>query len=308
MKRRLKIYADTNLWNLLCDRGDAQKVLASLNANNATLVLGFHTIYELAKTFRNPTDDRIKRGKELFSYLKLFVDHDIPCSKDNAELLAAEMWALKLRTPTVDVFHSSADFAVIKNEVALLANGILSGTASSFINERIEFASNTRANQISHLEIRDSMKQRLKEVHRDRLADWLNAETFSSAGHRNLTHQIANRFPGLPEIDLQEYATALLQSSNSRMAKGLVRADLYYNWRCANRGSNPKDLIDDMFHVLNSTYCDVYATEEQKQTEYAGLLLTPDTRVAIYDGAVPVDVWLAELTSKACQPFAVAGA
>jgi hypothetical protein len=67
---------------------------------------------------------------------------------------------------------------------------------------------------------------------------------------------------------------------------------LYYNWRCANRGSNPKDLFDDMYHVLNAIYCDVYATKERGHAEYAGLLLTTNTKVAIYDGRTPVGGWI----------------
>jgi hypothetical protein len=47
-----------------------------------------------------------------------------------------------------------------------------------------------------------------------------------------------------------------------------------------------------MYHVLNATYCDVYATKESGQREYAGLLLTPRTRVAIYDGRDSLDTWL----------------
>jgi hypothetical protein len=85
--------------------------------------------------------------------------------------------------------------------------------------------------------------------------------------------------------------TALLANPRFRFSRGVVRADLYYNWRCANRGSNPPDLIDDMFHVLNATYCDVYATKDKKQLEYAGLMLTADTRVEIYTSG-PVDQWL----------------
>jgi hypothetical protein len=52
-------------------------------------------------------------------------------------------------------------------------------------------------------------------------------------------------------------AQGLLQHQASRTAKGLVLADLYSNWRCAHQNSNPKDLVDDMYRVLNATHCDV---------------------------------------------------
>lgn len=52
-----------------------------------------------------------------------------------------------------------------------------------------------------------------------------------------------------------------------------------------------------MFHVLNATYCDVYATKDKKQLEYAGLLLTANTKVELYDGGL-VSEWLGEVVSE----------
>ena len=68
----------------------------------------------------------------------------------------------------------------------------------------------------------------------------------------------------------------------------------YYNWRCATRGSNRFDLMDDMLHVLQATYCDIYATAEAKQSEYASHLLAR-TRVEIYGRQTPIDRWLETL-------------
>jgi hypothetical protein len=50
-----------------------------------------------------------------------------------------------------------------------------------------------------------------------------------------------------------------------------------------------------MFHVLNATYCDVYATKESGQADYAKLLLTRNTRLAVYSGSDLLDAWLAAL-------------
>src|SRR5712671_372308 len=57
-------------------------------------------------------------------------------------------------------------------------------------------------------------------------------------------------------------------AEDSRIAKGIVRTDLYFNWRCANRGSTPGDLADDLYHVLNASYCAIYATAEPRQAVY----------------------------------------
>ena len=48
------------------------------------------------------------------------------------------------------------------------------------------------------------------------------------------------------------YQDLLTASPACHLSRALVRADLYYNWRCANRGSNPKDLFDDTYDVLNA--------------------------------------------------------
>jgi hypothetical protein len=57
-------------------------------------------------------------------------------------------------------------------------------------------------------------------------------------------------------------------------------------------GSNPADLVDDMLHVLQAIYSDFDVTGEGKLTEYASLLLSPRTKVAIYDLKTPIDQWL----------------
>ncbi|HVB07570.1 MAG TPA: hypothetical protein VNF00_01370 [Candidatus Acidoferrales bacterium] len=93
----MNIYLDTMLWNALCDHAvDPQKLVTSLAARDANLVLGLHNFYELAKIFRKQTTEAVERGRRLFSYLSQFLDAGILCVKENDELLAMEMWALKL--------------------------------------------------------------------------------------------------------------------------------------------------------------------------------------------------------------------
>jgi len=292
----MNIYLDTNLWNLLCDRGvDAQECIALLDVKNIKLVLSTHTIYELAETFRSSKAKASERGRQLFSYIKTFVDLDVPCAKENTELLAAEMWALKLRTSTVDGFLREQDYELLRREVDRLAAGDFDDRADKFIKERTAFASNTRAAQVRHLEDRADIKRQLKSVGTDAIELWLQTAS-NSKGIDILTFHIQRMFPEAPVIEAMEYAKALLASPVSRIAKGLVRADLYYNWRCGCHDSTPKDLIDDIYHVLNSTHCEIYATEEKGQLEYSGLLLTTRTRTVIYDGETPLEQWLVTRT------------
>ena len=127
---------------------------------------------------------------------------------------------------------------------------------------------------------------------------WLRQQVFSASGIEQLTRHVQRQFPEIPVSEAEEYASGLLSFPARRMARGLILADLYYNWRCARRESNPKDLVDDVQHVLNSSYCDVYATGDARQAEYAYLLLTSNTRVKIYRSEKPIDEWLEDLSAK----------
>jgi hypothetical protein len=109
------------------------------------------------------------------------------------------------------------------------------------------------------------------------------------AGAALLSRQLERLFPELPEKAAIERALALLTPPARRFARGVVRADLYYNWRCATLGLNPKDLIDDMYHVLNAVYCNVYATGDIRQEEYARLSLTSNTRVIVHPNSAPIE-------------------
>jgi hypothetical protein len=287
------IYLDTNLWNELCDQAvDPEGLTKSLGSRDARLVLGTHCVYEMSKTFRAyKSRTAASRAQELFLYLKEFVESDIPCVKETMELLAAEMLALKWQVSTINPILSSDEHLKVKQEVAKLANGVFDERADAFIADRTAAAATTRRDQTQHLDRRVDTKQKLKDVRPEHLEKWLQAETMTT-GAALLAEHIQGRFPEAPPREVSEWAPALLALPAYRVARGLVRADLYYNWRCAHRNSNPKDLIDDMFHVLNSTYCDVYATKEDEQSKYASFLLTSRTKVAIYDGRTKVDRWL----------------
>jgi hypothetical protein len=291
----MDIYLDTILWNLLCDQSvEPEGFVQRLATKNARLVLGLHNFYELTKSFQTTRRQFLDRGKVLLSCFNRFIEAGAPCVKDNMELLAVEMWAAKLRVPVTDVFLSQEDRVLISSKVGSLGNGEFDEKADDFLKAQKQFALGTRSGQINFLEGRTDLKTRLQAVPSDNLERWLELQTKTSACIGLLTQHILQRFREVPPNEAEEYAAALLAPPPKNFSRGVVRSDLYYNWRCANRGSVPKDLIDDMYHVLNAVYCDVYATREQGQAEYAPLILTPNTKVAIYSSG-PVDQWIENL-------------
>jgi hypothetical protein len=292
------IYLDTMMWNKLKDQGvDPSRLMDRLAAKGAGLALSEHSIYEIARTFKgNP-----HRGRDLFQYLKAYLERGIVCVYDNLKQLHGEVAVMNRYEDGVVAFYSPDDYAQLNAEVDKLANGVFDETAESAVSERRAFAESTRSDQKQHVENTPDVRARLRDVAESDLPTWLDSEVNADIGTAMLARHMLRPFEGkLPEELALRNAYALLRIPESRMSKALVRADLYYNWRCANRGSNPKDLIDDMYHVLNATYCEVYATAESGQTEYARLLLTDKTKIAIYeDGQESLEEWLVALLSVA---------
>jgi len=283
------IYLDTNLWNRLLDQGaDPMELLRELKRQNANLVLSGQTVCELARTFRTST----ARGRELFRYVKVYIDAGIVGTYDNMDLLRLEVNALYARADLVEAYFNTADYDLLKSEVAKLAEGIVDERAWTFLSERKEFATITRDEQKAHFEKRPDMRTRLLAVPGDGLAAWLDEQVSGDVGAAMLTRHLLRIYESTLTDAAISTAQGLLQHPASRMAKALIRADLYSNWRCAHRGSNRRDLVDDMYHVLNATYTDVYATAENGQKEYASLLLSQWTRPEFYDDSMRLADWL----------------
>jgi hypothetical protein len=287
------IYLDTNIWNRLIDQGvSAARLTEDLASKGADLALSGQTVYELSRTFLSLDPNVLLRARDLFRYLKQFVDGDIPCCHDNMQQLHGEVSAMNTGASEVIAFYSPKEYALLRNEVEKLSQGICDTHAEQFITGRKQFSESTRSGQKNHFQSKQHVKNQLKAIPQDDLRSWLDKEMLTDSGTAILASHLLRMYIGLPEETAILNAAALLRIPPSRVAKGIVRADLYLNWRCANRDSIPKDLADDLYHVLNSSYCAIYATAEPRQAKYASLVLSEHTRVAIYTERIPVDAWV----------------
>jgi hypothetical protein len=214
-----------------------------------------------------------------------------PFARDMQQL-QGEVSALHSGTTGVIAFYGPDEYKLLQNEVDKLAAGVFDAKAEEFISGRRQFSESTRVDQKTHLEGKNHVKNELKAVTESHLLTWLDGQTPSDNGAAILARHLLRIYESTDVDAAVSNALGLLAIPASRVAKGVVRADLYYNWRCANRGSNSKDLVDDLYHVLNASYCDIYLTAEAAQTEYASLILSKWTVVTIYDGQTPIDEWL----------------
>jgi len=290
------IYLDTNLWNRLNDQNiDPDKLVSDLRDKNAMLVLSGQTVYEFSRTFFGSKSDAVSRAQELFKYLRRYLAAGIVCAHDVMEQLKGEIAALNSGRGAVVVFYDPQQYAMVTEEVEKLANGVPDEKAEEFIRDRRRFSESTRSDQKNHFEVKQHMKTLLNATSKSELPVWLETKVAGNDGAAILASHILRMYDNVPPEAAINTAIALLGFAPPRVSKGIVRADLYYNWRCATRGSNSKDLVDDLYHVLNASYCDIYATAEPAQAGYAPLILTGPTLVAIYDGQLPIDQWLLDV-------------
>lgn len=288
------IYPDTIIWNLLCDQNIApRKLLDSLRDKGFTLVVSFHTVYELARNFERNDPFGNARGRQLFSYLKQYLDLDIPSTKQLWELIMDEDEAFEKNLFVIDPLATSQESAIEKREVEKLANGIVEGPVKAFLEDRRQFARDTKAQQAARIIENDKLREYLESISGDELATWMPKETLTASGVSTLYRRFLLR---AGPSRTPEYVQSLLSFPLADASRGTVHADLYSNWKCARDGSNRLDLADDMLHVLQAMYCDLYVTAESSHLRFAPLLLTSRTRVEIYrDRSVPVDQWLLSL-------------
>jgi hypothetical protein len=288
---RMTIYLDTMLWDELCDQKvDAAAVTSALAAQGKVLVLGAEVMYELAKTFKlNPT-----RDNELFACLKKFTDLGILAVKDNPKLLLAEADSAMGGTGgKVAVFWEPINYTRMQQEIEKLSEGIVDKKAQEFIESRRQLAASERAGISSQYARTSALRARLLRVAPTGLNRWITNEAKRS-GRFILKQHLAQLLPGGQPRQIAIATKRLLASQRFRLSHAVVRADLYGNWRAANSGSMPRDLLPNLDHIVTAWYFDVYATKEAAQGKYAHVVFG-QTAIAIYDGKVPISTWLESL-------------
>ena len=284
----MNIYFDTNLWNELVDQATPARALHSaLIQQNRRLALGDQTLFELAQTF--PVAPQ--RAHALFTYLQEFADLGVTVTHSMQEMLHREA---KSHGAPVEPFALGKEYGKFLSAVHELSIGTLDATVQEDMIVRQQSVPSNRTGQQQHLVNRPDKGDELRGIAENQLPTWLDVEMRRPQGLALLMGQLA-RLLGIPEPLAALCAQELMARPMIRVAKGLVRADLYLNWRCAHVGSIKKDLQHDVHHVLSASYCDLYATKEANHAKYAHLLLPPETSVRVYDKSTALDDWLLAL-------------
>jgi hypothetical protein len=262
------VYADTSIWNCLCDqKTDPAALCSTLAVRDAGIVLGFNVLYEMAKRFSAGTEDARKRGQKLFTCMRSYLDRRIPIVKENWALLIEE--ALHVTEgKRIEPYRGDSDYQMAIEEVNKLCEGNFEGETAKFIENRKSAARDSRTTMQERLETRPDLIARLEAISDQALSQFLATESVGAQGQFLLQRHLSSEFPENSAYDLSIVAKILL-SFGYRASRVMTRGDLYLNWRCAKRGSIRPDLPDDVFHIVSASYCDVFVTTETDQATIA---------------------------------------
>ena len=160
-----RIYLDTNIWDQLCDQKVFPKQFVdALASKGYTLVLSFHSVYEFGRIFTSIDPAIIARGRHLCAYIKEYLDLGMPWTKEFWELILAEAYEFENGQSAIDPMATQEECALTKQEIEKLANGIVEERVRPFLDKRLDFAQETRADQKSHIDNRQQLKTNLKQV------------------------------------------------------------------------------------------------------------------------------------------------
>ncbi len=246
-------YIETSSINqALVDTVSGEEISRSLQDLGYRPVVGFHTIYELARTFLNP--EQHQTGSDLFKILQ-----GIDCTIVPMTGLLIDKEIIKLRTGAeVLPFLDHANQVSTRYEIEKLSRGIFDATAEQFVatrekerrtNEPIE--SNQYLEQILEMNRTEPGRFRGIKVFGDALDYFKDAvPSIIQAGVRR-------------DVSSFEAKELSLRLTSFPCIHSLVRANIYLCFIVIRNLTNPAyDRVDDFRQVIDASYCNAFVTND----------------------------------------------
>jgi hypothetical protein len=117
-----------------------------------------------------------------------------------------------------------------KREIEKLADGIVEGPVITFLEERRQFARDTKAQQPARIIESEKLREYLRAISEDELATSMPKETLTTSCVSTLYQRFLLR---AGPSRTPQYVYGLLSFPLADASRGTVHADLYSNWKCA---------------------------------------------------------------------------
>jgi hypothetical protein len=292
------IYIDTSIWNLLCDqKADPPRLIALLSALNFRLAIGINAYVELLNSFFGK---RPHRARPLLECLNQFIEAGVPIADSWEKWLVEEADIVMGRQGVLSLFLSDRE----QRNVASWTKGLLHHDPPRELRDRLMKRREQTARLIvsakESLLNQPDIVAELRSVARENLPTFLELEGCSARGHDLLARYLPHVFATIQKPLLVSpvlLASALLSRKTNKAAFGIVRSDIFRNWRAAQCDEiNFRACVpEDSYHVANASYFDVFVTEDTDGQADAAMYAVPGIRVLIYcNRAFPISEWLIE--------------
>ncbi len=220
-----------------------------LQSKGYLAVIGFHTIYELAKIFLNAEKTEI--GKSLFIVVK---NLGAMYSEESKEILRQE-YKNCINKEFIKPFISDGKLTYTNSEIDKLACGVFDSRARVFIQNRehsfrsdhiIMSANNIRAFKENPPQDRLCTFEDVTSYYRDSFP-MLVKKILNDVPTESVAHQIAGTLDSYPAI------------------RSAVMANMYLVFvESVQKVVPATDKVDDHRHLIEASYCDVFITQEKQ--------------------------------------------
>jgi hypothetical protein len=245
-----KAFLETNaICRFLNEKLSGEEIRALLSCYKYKPVIGFHVIYELARTFLSSNKDEI--AKTLFEIVR---DLNPDISEEPKVILPNEYnwYSNGIR---FDCFLSGMRKYLAREEIVKLAMGVFDDSARTFISSR---------------------DMKFKEEHpvmgREQVNIFLNNPPVKKL--HSFEDVVKYYESDIPILIEQIYKGAASTDEAKDMAgkidqfpclKATVMANLYLDFIVVVHKTPPAtDKVDDHRHIVDASYCDVFVTEENQ--------------------------------------------
>jgi hypothetical protein len=285
------IYPDTTIWNRLLDEAvDPAALRTQLHERGLDIAYSSHVLYELSKAFEGTRLSSRQKAPELFRRFKSFLEQDFLYVRQNVSILKDEAKAADGEICAVQPFGGE-EYSLFRARVERLSGGALDSQTA--------FAIAYRKKQVQALRtsVTQGTSAKLAQLARIDLEPFIRKLMGQQISRNILKFHLANLYIIESGSDLTRVAKKILRTRSYRVAHTFVKTDLFLTWRKERNGTLRRDAADDVYHLVNASYCDIYCTSDKDQNDYVPAVL-PDVKFAYYDQTKPISDWLCGLSDN----------
>lgn len=245
-----RVYLETNAISRAADESISGKQLRHiLGARGFVPAIGFHTIYELARTFLS--GGKVEVARALF---QIVADLEPEYCEESYEILCQELNHYFAQKP-IRPFLDGDKLSDTNSEVVKLARGVFDERARSFIENR------ERRFRVDHPQIaQNNIRAFAENPPQNRVRTFEEFTAYFTNGQPEVVVQI---FKG--KLSLEQAAAVIASIERYPAIRAAVLANMYLFFvQMVQKVTPATDKVDDHRHVIDASYYDAFITNDSQ--------------------------------------------